>query len=93
VSRRQQPGKYEVIATIPHASCIPGILRNVKVEGVRLGRSRARRAVRGTPAIVRVSVAQRLESGRYLLNVRGSLLAITASGGLKPAEPEPGAGR
>ena len=40
-----------------------------------------------------VSVADRLESGRYLLNVRGSLLAITASGGLTPVEPEPGAGR
>ena len=87
-----------MIATTPHASCISGIIRNGKVEGVRLDRSRARRAVRGTHAAVQrrgqpqphlavgeelhVSVADRLASGRYLVNVRGSLLATTASDGL-----------
>ena len=82
----------------PHASCISGILGNVKVEGVRLDPSRARRAVRGEHVTVQkrgqlqphlavgeelhVSVADRLASGRYLVNVRGSLLATTATGEL-----------
>ncbi len=78
--------------------CISGVLRNVKGEGVRLDPSRARWPVRGTHATVQgpgqpqphlaggkelhVSVADRMASGRYLVNVRGSLLATTASGGL-----------
>ncbi len=87
-----------MIATTPHTSCISGILRNVKVEGGRLDSSRARRAVGSKHAGVQrpgqsqphlavgeelhVSVADRLASGRYLVNVRGTLLATTASGGL-----------
>ena len=84
------------------ASCISGILKNVKVEGPRLNSIRPREVTRegqvrrpgtgqGQPYLavgeeLQVSVARRLASQRYLDNVRGSLLETTAAGQLQSGD-------